>query len=139
MAKLNILERLHKLYENLFKDAFGRWGRFVALHPACTFFFSFLFLALLISGFAFVQTYPDSTFNWAAQNGWVLESNLKAVDAYSGTFAGLSLIIESKQSNLLTVSAYNELLSLTNEIYNAQYTNDDGETYTIRDFSFREG
>ena len=37
------------------------------------------------------------------------------------------------------MSSFNELLSLTNKIYNAEYTNDDGETFTIRDFCFSNG
>ena len=82
MGKLNCLERIHKSYENILKDVFGRWGRFVALNPCCTFFFSFLFLTLLISGFVFMQNYPDAMINWVPQNGWVIESRHNTQEAY---------------------------------------------------------
>ena len=116
MSKLNICERIHKSNENLIKHHFGRWGHFVGKHPALTFASSFVFLILLISGFAFVDSYSDALFSWVPANGWVYESRKKADTAYSATYNGISFILKTKQTNLLTLSSFNEILSLTNTI-----------------------
>ena len=116
MSKLNICERIHKSNENLIKYHFGRCGHFVGKHPGLTFASSFVFLILLTTGFAFVQGYSDPLLSWVPQNGWVMESRKKGDTAYSATYNSISFVVKSKQTNLLTLSSFNEILSLTNEI-----------------------
>ena len=116
MSKLNICERFHKTNENIIKYHFGRWGHFVGKHPGLTFVSSFIILFLLITGFIFVDSYSDTLFSWVPSNGWVYESRKKADTAYLATYNSVSFILKTKQTNLLTLSSFNEILILTNEI-----------------------
>ena len=118
---------------------FGRWGYFVGKNPGLTFGVSFFILGLLISCFAFVENYADSLFSWVPQNGWIKESRERAIDAYSATYGSIGFIIKSKQSSLLTLNSFNDILGLTNAIYNAEYKNDDGDSFTLRDFCLTNG
>ena len=137
MSKQNFLERFHNFHENRVKHHFGRWGHFVGTRPCLTFCCSFIMLVLFVSGLAYSETYPDVPISWVPQNGWSLESREKSTEAFSAGFTAMQFIVRSRAGNILTLDQFNEILSLTNTIYNTEYTDDDGNTYTYKDFCFK--
>ena len=91
-------------------------------------------LVCIASGIAFSEIYPDVAMSWVPQNGWVLESREKATEAFSALYSDMQLIMKSRSTNIVTLESFNEILSLTNTIYNTEYENDDGDTFTLKDF-----